>query len=174
YSGLQDFKGKDGTIPSADGEFIMQYIGSGQWQGALAGTQFTVLVGSVDNIALPFVDDPQVIGKWETVDFVANPADFNPDKPNWSGDLFLKGLTLLENGKTSQPWWTWTKGFLIHRDDKTASRYRIQTIDGQSYMFLEWKSGDVMVAGMKPKYYVLRRTGTVREEPTAASPANRR
>ena len=172
YRGLQGFKGADGTVPAADGEFIIHYIGGGQWQGVLAGTQFTVSVGSVDNIALPFVDDPQVIGKWESVDFVANPSEFNPVKPKSSGDLFLKELTFLGNGKTAQPWWTWTKGFLIHRDNKTASRYRIQEINGQSYMFLEWKSGDVVIAGMKPKYYVLRRTGFVSEDANTTPPVS--
>ena len=99
YRGLQNFKGPDGATPDANGEFIMEYIGGGQWQGALAGTQFTVPVGSKDNIDLPFVNDPQVIGEWESVDFVANPSDFNPDKPNWKGGLYLKGLTFLEDGR---------------------------------------------------------------------------
>src|SRR5208282_5274900 len=100
YRGLQNFKGADGTIPVADGEFIMEYLGGGQWQGKLAGTQFTVVAASRDNIDLSFVNDPEVIGEWESVDFVANPSEFNPDKPNWPKDkLFLKGLTFQENGR---------------------------------------------------------------------------
>ena len=157
YRGLQNFKGADGTTPDANGEFIMEYIGGGKWQGVLAGTQFTIPVGSQDNINLPFVNDPQVIGEWESVDFVANPSDFNPDKLNWKGGLYLKGLTFLEDGRTAKPWWTWTKGVLIHHGDKTASHYEIREIQGQLYMFFEWKSGDVMVLGMKPSYYVLKK-----------------
>ena len=157
YRGLQNFKGPDGSTPAADGEFIMEYIGGGRWQGALAGKQFTVRVGSQDKIDLPFVDDPQVIGEWVSVDFVANPADFNPDKLKRPEDLFLKGLTFLENGRTSYPWWTWTKGVAIHPGDKTASRYEIKEINGQRYLFFEWKSGDVTTSGMKPCYYVLRK-----------------
>ena len=141
YRGLQNFKGTDGTTPDANGEFIMEYIGGGQWQGALAGTQFTVPVGSKDNIDLPFVNDPQVIGESESVDFVANPSDFNPDKPNWKGGLYLKGLTFLEDGKTSKPWWTWTKGALIHHGDKTASHYEIREIKGQTYRSSNGKAG---------------------------------
>jgi len=157
YKGLQNFKGPDGTIPKADGKFIMEYIGGGQWQGKLAGTQFTVPVGHTDNIDLPFVNDPQVIGEWESVDFVADISSFNPDQPNWTGELFLKGLTFREDGRTAKPWWTWTKGVLIHHGDKTASHYEIREIKGQSYLFLEWKSGDVTISGMKPQYYVLRK-----------------
>ncbi len=160
YQGLRNFKGDDGTAPAADGSFIMEYVGSGQWRGKLAGTPFTVQVGHTDNIDLPFVDDPQVIGEWKSVDFVADIADFKPDQPNRpEAKLFFKGLTFRENGKTAQPWWTWTKGVVIHHGDKTASRYEIKEINGQTYLFFEWKSGDVMISGMKPHYYVLKKAG---------------
>jgi|GEM_PF-6096196 len=43
YSGLSHFTSADGTgYNNASGEFIMSYIGSGKWQGALGGTRFTV------------------------------------------------------------------------------------------------------------------------------------
>lgn len=156
YSGLRNFKGTNGTTPEADGSFIMDYIGGGQWQGELAGTQFTATVGTKDKIDLPFVNDPQVLGEWKSVDFVKDIAKFNPAQPAWKGKLYLKDLTFLENGKTPQAWWTWTKGVLIHSGDQTASRYKIREINGASYLFLEWKSGDVTIAGMKPRYYVLK------------------
>jgi hypothetical protein len=158
YKGLQNFKGPDGTIPGADGEFVMEYIGGGQWEGKLAGLQFTVQVGQTDNIDLPFVNDPQVIGEWESVDFVRDISDFNPEKKNWAGqELYLKELTFQEDGQTAKTWMTWTKGFVMHRGDKTASRYEIRDINGQPYLFFEWKSGDVTIAGMKPCYYVLKK-----------------
>jgi hypothetical protein len=159
YKGLKNFKGSDGTTPGADGDFIMNYIGGGQWQGKLAGTQFTVPVGKTDNIDLPFVNDPQVIGEWTSVDFVADITDFNPATPNWTGELYLTGLTFRENGKTAKPWWTWTKGFVMHHGDKTASHYEIKEIKGGTYLFFEWKSGDVTISGMKPHYYVLKQAG---------------
>ena len=156
YKGLRNFKGDDSTTPDADSKFIMEYVGGGTWQGKLAGTQFTVPVGHTDNIDLPFVDDPQVVGEWKSVDFVADISDFNPDKRSWpGGKLDLEGLAFLENGKTAKPWWTWTKGVVMHHGDKTASHYEIKKIKGQSYLFFEWKSGDVTISGMKPHYYVL-------------------
>jgi hypothetical protein len=159
YKDLRNFKGSDDTAAPANGEFIMNYIGGGQWQGKLAGTQFTVPVGTTDNIDLPFVDDPQVIGEWKSVDFVADIADFNPATPSWTGELYLKGLTFRENGKTAKPWWIWTKGYVMHSGDKTASRYEIKEIKGDTYLFFEWKSGDVTISGMKPHYYVLKPAG---------------
>ncbi len=156
YRGLRNFTGSDGTTPGSNGSFIMNYVGGGQWQGSLAGTQFKVAVGTRDNIDLRFVDDPQVVGKWESVDFVADIADFDPTERSWTGELYLKGLTFLPNGRTPQSWFTWTKGKLIHHGDQTASNYEIRQINGVSYLFLEWKSGDVTIAGMKPHYYVLK------------------
>jgi len=156
FRGLRNFKGADGTSPGADGEFIMEYIGGGQWQGALAGTQFTATVGSTDNIDLPFVNDPQALGAWESVDFVADISSFNPAQLSWKGKLYLKGLTFLEEGKMPEAWWTWTKGVVIHHGDQTASHYEIRRISGLPYLFFEWKSGDVTIARMKPHYYVLK------------------
>jgi hypothetical protein len=157
YRGLRHFNWGNGSAPAPDGEFIMQYIGGGKWQGSLGGMQFTVPVGRTDDFQLPFVEDPQVLGDWESVDFVAVPGDFDPERPRWRGKLYLEGLTFLEGGKTPKSWLTWTKGFLIHSGDKTSSRYEIREVKGGRYLFLEWKSGDVIIAGMKPHYYVLKK-----------------
>jgi hypothetical protein len=156
YRGLRNFTGTDGSVPPADGAFIMKYAGAGQWQGALAGKLLTANVGATDNIDVMFFDDPQVIGEWESVDFVDAPTSFNPAQKTWKGRLFLKELTFLAGGKTAKPWWTWTKGYLLHSGDKTASHYEIREISGVRYLFLEWKSGDVTISGMKPHYYVLK------------------
>jgi hypothetical protein len=152
YQGLHNF----GDALEPDGEFTMEYIGGAQWQGKLADKEFTVQVGHTDNIDLPFVNDPEVIGEWKSVDFVAEISDFNPDKHSWAEDkLFLKSLTFLDDGKMDPQWLAWTKGVVMHHGDKTASRYEIKQLNGKSYLFFEWKSGDVTISGMKPHYYVL-------------------
>jgi hypothetical protein len=110
----------------------------------------------VDKIDYPFVNDPDVIGTWKSVDFVENIEDFNPDQKDWKGDLYLKEIICLENGKTKGPW-SWTKGLLLHPGDKTASKYLIKEIDGTEYMFFEWKSGDYTIRHMKPSFYVLKK-----------------
>lgn len=124
-----------------------------------------------DYIDYPFVDDQDVIGKWEAVDFVKEIEDFTVGETNWQGDLYLKSLKLLPNGQMTQPvatgitsdettpvdWLTWTKGYIIHHNDKTAGKYTIEDIDGSKYMFFEWKSGDYTIRGMKPYYYVLKK-----------------
>ena len=51
----------------------------------------------------------------------------------------------------------WTKGLIIEPAAKKASRYQIKEIQGATYMFYEWKSGDYVLRQMKPSYYVLRK-----------------
>jgi hypothetical protein len=111
-----------------------------------------------DKIDYPFVNDPQVIGTWKSVDFVETMEQFNPDRKHWrGGDLFLKELVFLPGGKTNYSQDTWTKGLWLDPGSKTASRYIIKEMDGSKYMFFEWKSGDYTIRGMKPKYYVLKK-----------------
>jgi hypothetical protein len=50
-----------------------------------------------------------------------------------------------------------TKGLVLSSSLKTASRYILKELDGSTYMFFEWKSGDYTLRGMKPKYYVLKK-----------------
>jgi len=111
----------------------------------------------VDNIDLPFVNDPAVIGRWQSVDFVGTPDQFVPGQKHFAGDLYLKGLEFLPNGGMTPASVNWTKGVVIHPGDKTASQYEIRALDGKTYLFMEWKSGDYTIRHMKPQYYVLQK-----------------
>ncbi|BCZ44629.1 hypothetical protein psyc5s11_06960 [Clostridium gelidum] len=123
-----------------------------------------------DKIDYPFLNDSEAVGKWETVDFVKEIDDFKPGEKQWKGGDYLKSITIIQDGKMAQPdvqgmpsdektlasWLTWTKGYIISSADKTASQYTIKEINGTKYMFMEWKSGDYTLRGMKPWYYVLK------------------
>ncbi|MCK4627464.1 MAG: tetratricopeptide repeat protein [Sedimentisphaerales bacterium] len=130
----------------------------------------------VDKIDYSFVNDPDVIGVWKSVDFIGNIGDFNPDVKQWKGgELYLRELVIQPNGRTAKPWWTWTKSLILHSGDKTASRYIIKELNGSTYMFFEWKSGDYTILHRKPKYYVLKREkGIVRTRPTRPTRAKPR
>lgn len=115
----------------------------------------------IDKIDYPFIDDPQVVGTWKSVDFVKEIDDFKAGQRQWKfGELFLKELVFLPGGQTFKPWWTWTKGMVFHWGDKTASSYIVKEFDGEPYMFFEWKSGDYTIRAMKPSYYVLKKMPT--------------
>jgi hypothetical protein len=118
----------------------------------------------VDNTKYPFVNDPEVIGKWVTVDFVQKPDDFTPGQKRWRGNLWFKGIEFLKGGTTNWAW-QWTKGLLLHTGhDHTASRYTVKTIDGRQFMFFEWKSGDYIILHRKPSYYVLVKADSTQKE----------
>jgi hypothetical protein len=157
YGGLENLRGVDGNAVAPNGEFLMEYAGAGKWQGALAGIQFAVQVASRDKTDLPFVADAELLGKWQVVDFVDTQAEFNPQKRRFKGDFLFRAVEFLEGGNSSLPWLTWTKGFIIHMGDQTAARYEIRRVGTHTYLFFEWKSGDVIIAGRKPAYYVLQR-----------------
>lgn len=110
------------------------------------------------NQDLPFVNDPELIGVWKSVDFVDGKADFVPGQHHMKQEnLYLKELVFLPEGKTSKPWATWTKGHILHSGDRSDAGYEIRAMDGEKYMFYEWMSGDVLIRHMKPSYYVLRK-----------------
>lgn len=120
----------------------------------------------VDSIDYPFADDPDVLGEWESVDFVRTIEMFKPNKQNWLGSEFMTGMKFERNGgftyrfatgKSFSKGMRWTKGLVLDKWDQTASAYTIKEIDGTTYLFYEWKSGDYTMRGMDPQYYVLKK-----------------
>ncbi|MGA2094426.1 MAG: hypothetical protein ABSH16_13640 [Sedimentisphaerales bacterium] len=96
------------------------------------------------------------VGKWQTVDFVRQIDNFIPGIKTWQDEFAFKDLEFMDKGKTSGVW-TWRAGALIHPGARTSGKFVIKEIDGSTYMFLEWITGDVTRRGQKPSYYVLKR-----------------
>ncbi len=103
-----------------------------------------------------FENDPQLIGTWQSVDFVSDVNDFQAGTKVWTGSLFLKKLTFKENGRTSTSC-VWTKDWIYTADGKTKAQYHIKSLEGDMYLFYPWLSGDVTIRKMKPAYYVLKK-----------------
>lgn len=98
------------------------------------------------------------LGKWESVDLVQKVEDFKAGEKSWRGELFLEGIEFKKGGKTSNPMMpAWENEWILHRDGQTKAKYIIKEIDGASYLFLPWLSGDVTIRGQKPSYYVLKK-----------------
>ena len=134
---------------------------------------------TVDEIDYPFVDDKRVIGTWKSVDFVSEMEQFKTDEQQWKGrggELFLNEMIFEKNGRLTCKndkvpngySRIWTRGLVISKRNKTASRYHIKEIDGSTYMFYEWKSGDYTIRHRKPKYYVLKKISSETGERTEA------
>lgn len=135
-------------------------------QDDLDYTDYKVKTVKEDKIDCPFVNDPQMIGKWDSVDFVKEVDQFKPDSRNWLDDLYLLKIKILEDGKVDFTYTSkeissenifWTKGLIVDKSEKTASKCTFKEINGDTYMFYEWKSGDYTYRGMKPYYYVLKK-----------------
>lgn len=130
-----------------------------------------VLIKRTDNIKYTFESDSKVLGSWSVVDYVKEIKDFKVNRPAENPeDLYLVQLTFKEDGKINsvfreegklyapQGRWHWTKGMVINPQDKTASSYKVQEIDGEEYMFMQWKSGDYIYGRLEePYYYVFKK-----------------
>jgi len=133
----------------------------------LAGVGLTDPPATADYVmkSRPFVTDPDLVGQWTSVDFVRTPEEFRPGEQQWKDGLYLKGLSFYGDGKTSGPW-VWTKGRIQHPGDKSEGAYSIRQLDGATYLFMEWISGDVTIREQKPRYYVLKKEAAT-EAPAA-------
>lgn len=116
-----------------------------------------------DNTDLPFELDKEAVGFWETVDFCKNFDSFNPEKPTGI-KIYLTGYNLLPNGVANVSFTenkifniNWTKDYIIDKDLSTVSKYEIKTINNETYMSVEWKSGDYMFGGKVSGYYILKK-----------------
>ena len=119
-----------------------------------------------DNIALPFTDDPQVIGTWKAIALTASPDTFDPTEPV-TRKLFFSRVTFLGDGAvesvygdkiiSGEDMQVWTRGYLLRKWNRTACAYEIRRFDGIEFLFLEWKNGDYIWGGREPKWYVFCR-----------------
>ena len=124
-------------------------------------------IGRYDNIDLPFVNDPDVIGKWSSIRYISKIEDFKPDKQYFQHNLFFKSAEFLPGGELKEQYTggdkifncRWTKGTTLveNGDGTTAPAYEIRVLGGEEYLFIEWKSGDYIWGKRKPGYYVFQR-----------------
>ncbi|MBQ8397361.1 MAG: MerR family transcriptional regulator [Clostridia bacterium] len=116
-----------------------------------------------DDTDLPFVPDDAVLGRWVVRDYCYAPEQFRPDRQNRPMvDLHLRSLDFAPGGvvvqetKSGSRALGWTRGTLLCAAAKTAPAYAIREIEGEEYLFVEWKSGDYTRSG-KVSWYVLKR-----------------
>ncbi len=124
-------------------------------------------IAKKDDMNLPFVNDPSVIGKWRVVGFVPEKDIFYPDKV-FEIPLLYKSIDFYENGIVKSTFLnggvidspnaqSWTAGYVLQKLDFCSCAYEIRTLKGRDYLFLEWKSGDYVYGRKKPKYYVFEK-----------------
>jgi hypothetical protein len=120
----------------------------------------------ISEIQWTIENDPELVGKWVSVDFVKEPNDFSLIEKRWPGDLYVKDIAFNSDRTTTIGWswtkgwiidWSWTKGWIIDNGSGIKAEYEIRNIGGVKYLFLPWLNGDVIIRHQKPQYYVLKK-----------------
>lgn len=111
------------------------------------------------NPELPFIDDPEVVGKWEIIGVYAVKEDFYDnqfcEKEFYGGDI--KNIYFLPNGE--RYWaYSWTKGYLIDQGyfGTVYNAYETEEIDDNLYMFISLREHEYCHGG-KPTCLVLKK-----------------
>lgn len=109
-----------------------------------------------ENIDFGFEDDPKVVGRWDIVGEFAVKEDFVEGSCDQTEDL-TKEIYFLPDGER---YWCygWTKGLLLVDDgvNTSANAYELEEMDGELYMFVQYKSYAYLHGG-KPTVLVLRK-----------------
>ena len=119
-----------------------------------------------DDTGIKFENKEEMIGTWKVVDFVDEIQTFEENKPvtqvfykNSLSELMIKEkgelVQLSKDGAYFEDGLSWSGHYIIDLNDETVSKCLIQEINGNTYMFYEWKNGDYIYRDMKPSYYVL-------------------
>lgn len=116
-----------------------------------------------DNIDIDFVLDEKVVGFWKGLGYMPmrDKENFNAQKPLKQG--IFKSLSFMPNGEVMAEGLKgvfkakWSNGVFVHEGDHTVMNYELKDIDGKTYMFLEWKSGDYMFSGKIFDCYVFEK-----------------
>lgn len=96
-----------------------------------------------EDINVPFVDDPEVCGKWEMIDILPTREHFIYGKPKCGHLAWLHELYFIDGGK---PYWCvcgWTKGYLFTYGSTPQkmlkNKYTLEDDGEHKLLFLEMK-----------------------------------
>lgn len=118
-----------------------------------------------DDTNIPFINDCRVVGFWSSIDYVHSIDEFKIDKKFWQKELHLTKCVFENDGKLFMGYHdkdvlyslNWSKGVVIDKKASVVSEYTIKEINGETIMFLEWKSGDYIFGGKVRGYYVFKK-----------------
>lgn len=121
-----------------------------------------------DNTNLKFIKDENLIGTWKSVDFVANPKNFDPTIKQFKNELYLKKLIISNDNDCIGIYDTksenntfnlgYTKNYIFELGaPNTISKYEYIKINSKIFLSVEWKSGDYIYGKMINGYYILEK-----------------
>lgn len=108
------------------------------------------------NVDIPFVDDPEVCGKWKMIDIVPTREHFVYGKAKCGHLAWLEDLYFIDNGESYWAVEGWTKGYLFTSgpDSETTfiNKYTVEADNDRKLLFLEMY--DYLDGGAVGKYEV--------------------
>lgn len=125
-----------------------------------------------DKTDYAFVQDEALVGYWAVVDFVASPDAFDGEGRELLASDYFEGFAfagdgrvLIEDGGKLEPsHLRYSKGHVISTANGTDGLYQFKTVGKETYLFLQWKSGDYTEGQKVPKYYVLKQRDSLDRE----------
>ena len=115
-----------------------------------------------------FKEDNKLIGFWNTVDFIKKGQNFNYKFKKSQKEFLLERLTVnpIDNSviiysKNKRPRLSkYTKKYIFDLEElDTVCKYEYKRINGNEYIFVEWKDSDYVFNNTLNGYYVLEKVG---------------
>lgn len=115
-----------------------------------------------------FKEDNKLIGFWNTVDFIKKGQNFNYKFKKSQKEFLLERLTVnpIDNSviiysKNKKPRLSkYTKKYIFDLEElDTVCKYEYKRINGNEYIFVEWKDSDYVFNNTLNGYYVLEKVG---------------
>lgn len=134
----------------------------------------------VDEVDLPPIPDPAIVGEWETVAFTSDAETFTREQITRDHPRFwIIGVAFNERnlcirhyaqgGHTVDRIYGFTRyedesrpvrGAVLTLNNHIAEGYLLREVEGETLLFIQHKSGDYIYGGRKPHWYVFRRACT--------------
>lgn len=150
--------------------FVQVYNNDNEYQITLVFTKSNSKEYSEDEIArkdivdIPFVLDDEAVGFWKAYDFISYEDKNNLCLSEKNKELFVTALSLSPNGEAIMEFNNgrvskicWTKNNIISKNDSTSSNYIIKQIENETYLIMDWKSGDYIYGGKIYGCYVFKK-----------------
>ena len=118
-----------------------------------------------DDTNKEFVKDNRVVGFWKSVDWVSvkKLKEYQPTEDK-NEELYMKSLSFAPNGELNFECEgnkfgkiAYTKGFIIDKASSKVSKYTIKKFGSETYLLVEWKSGDYTYGGRVWGWYVYKK-----------------
>ncbi len=142
----------------------------------------------VDDTNLPLIPDTEVLGEWNSVAWTRDPMTFSQrDIPRNREALWILGMIFYENGicirrvahgtRMMDIRFTYARyenptamaqGAVLDPKQQLAEAYFLREVEGETYLFVQHKSGDYIYGGRTPIWYVFRCAGKVQNPPLSS------